>query len=197
VIFDNEEGKCKVMQDDTITQLTDLALRIKEAVEDKNEAALIATLGPHAQININGRFLTHTAFTSSLKDLLSKIEQPVVDIISIEESDIKEGSAFVAYIIEFSWVDQEVWEEHSVLGRLSLQQSRREDSWIIEGFTFSQRPKPAEPSLEGSHTTLPAAFDSSPLDGSHTTLPPVLNSSSLGLGNLVGGRGGTGDTFSF
>ena len=181
MIFDHKEGKCKVMQDDTITQLTDLALRIKEAVEDKNETALIATLGPHAQININGRFLTSAAFTSSLRDLLSKIEQPVVDIISIEESDIKEGSAFVAYIIEFSWVDQEVWEEHSVLGRLSLQQSRREDNWIIEGFTFSQRPKPAEPSLEGSHTTL----------------PPVLNSSSLGLGNLVGGRGGTGDTFSF
>ena len=175
------KGECEIMQDDTITHLTDLVLGIKEAVEDKNEDALIATLGPHAKININGRFLTHAELASSLKDLLSKIEQPTVDIISIEESDIKEDSAFAAYATEFSWVDQEIWEEHTVSGLMSLQHSRREDNWVIEGFTFSQRPKRAEPSL----------------DGSDTAPTPGLNASAFGLGNLFAQRGGIGDTFRF
>ncbi|MFQ5906391.1 MAG: hypothetical protein ACE5JA_07445 [bacterium] len=132
------------MADDTLNQLTDVALRIKGAIEDKNMEALRPLLEQNVKININGRFLTMAQLLSRLKELLDKMEQPSLDIISIEECDVQEKSAFVAYDTEFYWIDQQTWEEHSIRGLMSLQFSKGEKDWVVSGFTFSQRPKPEE-----------------------------------------------------
>jgi hypothetical protein len=78
---------------------------------------------------------------------LKAIEQPSLDIVQIEESNISDKQAFVTYVVEISWINPKTWEEHLEHGAMSLNlskkrdNSRKRDNWLVSGFTFARRPQ--------------------------------------------------------
>ncbi|MCH7534235.1 MAG: hypothetical protein IH948_00530 [Bacteroidetes bacterium] len=129
------------MKENIITEVTDVALSIKEAIEDKNPEKLKELFLPNAKVNLFGRFNTVARLISEIKVIMEHIEQPMMDIIKIEESEFKERSAFVTFITENSWIDQRLWEEQSEYGAMSLELNREKKGWLISGLTLSRLPK--------------------------------------------------------
>ncbi len=168
-------------EEDDVSQLTDTALRIKEAIEDRNMSALKAIFGSNARVNIDGRFMSVADLTTGAEELLKPMEQPTFDILAIERSAIAGDSALVTYLTELSWVDQKVWEEHSIKGALTLHHTRTKRGWITDGFTYARRPE----------------VPGSPGDAGVGPTPAVPGESFGGLGRLFGfGKAGSGDIWS-
>src|SRR5436309_2114227 len=134
------------MMNDVLTELTDVALRVKEAFENKDVAGLAALFTPDARINSAGRFFGLEAFIARLAELMESIEQQSLDITHIEESHITEQASFVTYLVEISWVNPRTWEESVERGAMSLELVREKKIWLIRGFTFSRRPPVADDS---------------------------------------------------
>ncbi|HEX2095315.1 MAG TPA: hypothetical protein VHG28_23160 [Longimicrobiaceae bacterium] len=127
-------------------ELTDLALRLKEAVESADADALRGVLTPDARINVNGRFTMVDDFVSRLVAFLSGVEQPQLDILRVEESQVEEDHGFIAVRAELVWIDREAWEDHSLEGKLSLELVRAEQGWQVSGLTFgAEKPQQEEP----------------------------------------------------
>lgn len=137
--------------EDTLSELTDVAIRMKEAFEEKNIAAFKALFVPKPAINVMGRFVPAEEFFARLAELLKQVEQPTIEILRVEETEVKKTSAFVSYVTEVSFIDEKAWEEHTVNGLLSLNMVKeretaaakpkgREDRWLIDGLTFARQP---------------------------------------------------------
>lgn len=133
------------MKNGNIAELTEVALRIKEGFEDKDVGRMLSVFSPNAKVNVLGRFFTVEEVAPRLKEALVKVEQPSVDILSIEESEIRDGYAFVSYVTEFAWIDSQTWEEHALRGLMSLDLGRIEKGWLVNGFTLARRPEQDTP----------------------------------------------------
>jgi hypothetical protein len=131
-----------------LADLTDLVLRLKEAFES-GDPKLVGTLfTPDARINIAGRFQDVPQMMESLALLYSRVEQPVLELVRVEQSEMGETDAFVAYAVEVFWIDREAWEEHAFPGTMSLDATGGPERWLIRGFTYSRAPEvqlPEEP----------------------------------------------------
>ena len=127
------------MKEDIINELTDVALKIKESIENKDLDMLRRLFSAKATINIMGRFYNVPELFSNLKTLFAYIEQPAMDIIQIEESEIKGQNAFATYLVEVFWVDQRTWDEHSDRLAMSLELAQQKKGWLVNGFTLNKR----------------------------------------------------------
>lgn len=147
-----------------LAELTDVALRLKEAFEDKNMEGFTSLFAQNARINSLGRFYTVPELTSRLKEMFPFIEQPALDIVQIEESSVAEKQSFVTYLVEVSWINPKTWEEHLERGAMSLELTRVRKAWQINGFTFARRPPAAglfddiKPPGPGTTSPLPRGF---------------------------------------
>lgn len=128
------------MSKDVLAELTDVALRLKEAFEDKNAAGFTSLFAENARINSLGRFYTVAEFTKRLADMFQLLEQPALDIVQIEESSVNDKQSFVTYLVEVSWINQKTWEEQLERGAMSLELTSVRKGWRISGFTFARRP---------------------------------------------------------
>jgi hypothetical protein len=132
---------------DNLAELTDVALRIKEAFEDRDLKTLQALL-QRAQLNMLGRFITVAEFISKLEELFAVIEQQALDIVRIVETDIRPTRGVVGYLVEVSWVDRHAWEERLFPGLLTLElRSDREPT--VEPTGVASGPKKVEPRPSG------------------------------------------------
>ncbi len=133
---------------DQINKLVDIALELKQQIENRDVDKIKALFDPNARINIYGRFYNLKTFLANLHNLLGAIEQPGIDITSVDESEIGEEKAFIAISIELFWIDQKTWEEISQLATLSLELERdlkrEQGNWLISGFTLSRNKKVIE-----------------------------------------------------
>ena len=128
---------------DQISSLVDVALELKQQIENRNVDKLQALFHPNAKINVYGRFYDLKTFLANLYKLLGAIEQPGLDITSVNESEITKDKAFISMSIELFWIDQKTWEEVSQLATLSLElirerQAERPAGWLISGFTLAR-----------------------------------------------------------
>ena len=135
------------MPQDDLAELTDIALRIKEAFEDRDVKTLQMLL-QRAQMNIMGRFITVQEFIGKLEELFAAIEQPALDIVRIVETDVGPSRGLVAYLVEVSWVDRHAWEERLFPGLLTLE-LRRERGPTVEPGGVPTGPKKVEPRPAG------------------------------------------------
>jgi len=166
--------------EDALAHLTDSALRIKEAIEDRDGAALQAALAPNAKVNINGRFISVEELIKAAQELLGPVEQPTFDILSIEGSEVTNEDALIRYLTELSWIDQKVWEEHSIKGVLALHHTKTKRGWVTDGFSYALRPD------------VPKATD----DVGVGPTPPAAGGTFGGLGGLFGMGKDGGDIWS-
>lgn len=146
------------MTDEQHPELTDLALRLKEAVESANPESLRGVLTPGAQVNVNGRFAGADDFVQRLSQFLAAVEQPQLDILSVEESEIGADRGFVSVSAELVWIDREAWEDHSMAGTLSLELTRAEGGWQISGLTVQGAPRQAEEQWMAADSPMYAAY---------------------------------------
>ena len=127
---------------DQISSLVDVALELKQQIENRNVDKLQALFHPNAKINVYGRFYDLKTFLANLYKLLGAIEQPGLDITSVNESEIAKDKAFISMSIELFWIDQKTWEEVSQLATLSLElikeRQAEKPSWLISGFTLAR-----------------------------------------------------------
>jgi hypothetical protein len=129
-----------------INNLVDIALELKQQIENRNIDKIQALFHPNARINVYGRFYDLKTFLTNLHKLLALIEQPGLDITSVDESEINSDHAFISMSIELFWIDQKTWEEISQLASLSLElvrerQTENEQRWLISGFTLARNKK--------------------------------------------------------
>ncbi len=130
--------------DNQITELVDVALKLKQHIENKDLQKLSRIFNGDAKINVFGRFYSWKIFYVNLTKLLAEIEQPGIDIISVDESQITEQSAFVAFTMEVFWVNQKTWEESTLPITLALeliQDPKKNNNWLIAGFTIARAKK--------------------------------------------------------
>jgi hypothetical protein len=126
---------------DQIAELVDVALQLKQQIESKDLQKLSRLFEPEAKINVFGRFYSWKTFYANLNKLLAEIEQPGLDIISVDESELKEANAFIAVTLEIFWVNQKTWEESILPVTLALElvkNAKRNSGWIISGFTIAR-----------------------------------------------------------
>jgi|SRR5215469_2064829 len=136
------------MAEDTVSELTDLAIRLKDAFEAKKVSALKSLFVPQPKINVMGRFLAEEEFLERLAQFFKQVEEPILEIMRIEETDVQKKSAFIAYDVEVSFIHEQTWEEHTINGLLGLsvarkketQRGKSKDQWLVDGLTFSKRP---------------------------------------------------------
>ncbi len=130
------------MSSNTLAELTDVAMRIKESLEDKDIERFGALFHPEARINSMGRFYTLRDFLERLKELIAHLEQPALDILQIQESHIAEEQAFVSFLVESGWIDAKTWEERTERVTMALQLARgKRAEWLITGFTLARVPE--------------------------------------------------------
>lgn len=145
------------MSNEVLTELTDVALRIKEAFEDKDLDGLRGLFTRDAKINSVGRFYTLDEFFRRLGEMLPHVEQQSLDITHIEDSRITEKVSYVTYLVEVSWVNPKTWEESTQHGAMSLELIREPQTWLIRGFTYARRPDPARPGKDDDDDVRPPA----------------------------------------
>jgi len=133
---------------DNINALVDIALNLKQQIENRDIEKLNMLFDENARINIYGRFYTMKVFLSNLQSLLGAIEQPGFDISSVDESEIGAEKAFIALSLEIFWIDRKIWDEVSQLATLSLELERdykkESNNWVISGFTLARNKKVIE-----------------------------------------------------
>jgi hypothetical protein len=133
---------------DQINALVDIALELKQQIENRDIDKVKALFESKARINIYGRFYDLETFLRNLHQLLNAIEQPGIDITSVDESEIAIEKAFISVSVDLFWIDQKTWEEISQLATLSLElerNSKRDDiNWLISGFTLARNKKVIE-----------------------------------------------------
>ena len=132
------------MSSNTLAELTDIAMRIKESLEDQDIERFASLFHPDARINSMGRFYTLKDFLVLLRDLVGHLEQPALDILQIQESQIGDDQAFVSFLVESGWIDAKTWEERTQRVTMSLQLANERDrkgGWLLTGFTLAHVPE--------------------------------------------------------
>lgn len=150
------------MSNEVLTELTDVALRIKEAFEDKDLDSLRGLFTLDARINSAGRFYTPDEFFRRLAELMPHVEQQSLDITHIEDSRITEKASYVTYLVEVAWVNPKTWEESTQHGAMSLELIREGKTWLIRGFTYARRPDPAKGQQDDDDVRPPAGGGAPP-----------------------------------
>lgn len=131
------------MSSNTLAELTDVAMRIKESFEDKDLDRFAALFQPEARISSMGRFYPLQDFVARLRELMAHLEQPALDILQIQESQVGEDQAFVSFLVESGWIDGKTWEERTQRLTMSLQLERYKKGWLINGLTLGHLPDKA------------------------------------------------------
>lgn len=135
------------MSNDQINGLIDIALQLKQHIENRDIEKIARLFDPNAKINIFGRFYTIKVLLNNLSKILAEIEQPSLDITSIEESELGRDNAFVTYNGEITWIDKS-WEEITQAVALSLELKKdrveKKENWLITGFTLARSKKITE-----------------------------------------------------
>lgn len=127
--------------------ISDVALRLKEAFEDKNAKALISVFTPDAIINVEGRMHSIGELAEFLPTFFAAVDQTYLDIVGVERIEKHNQRPFVVYLMDVAWVDREAWKESVHHLRVALDLEREGDSkrHAIRGLTVAPvRPK-AEP----------------------------------------------------
>jgi len=122
--------------------VSDVALRLKEAFEDKDAKALLALFGRDAVINLEGRLHTVGELADYLPAFFAAVDQTYLDILAVERVEHHETRPFVVYQMDVAWVDREAWKESVHHLRVALDLERDADSrrHAIRGLTASALP---------------------------------------------------------
>jgi hypothetical protein len=139
--------------EDATTALTDLALAVRAAVEDRDVKRLGDLFSAAPLLCISGRFLTKDEALRRLASFFKQIDQVSMELTRPEEQDVSADSAFGSYGVDFHWTDTSVWEERNASGVMSVTARRslasdvaggaRREEWRMIGFAYT--PRAAEP----------------------------------------------------
>jgi len=164
--------------EEATAQLSDVAFRLKGAIEDKNVSAVGGLFAPRANICIGGRFLNLKEFLDRLAKRFGTIEEVAVDITKLSDHEIRGRQGFASFDVDLTWLEVDRWEEQTAHGTISLtldravekqRQSRADTDWKITGFSYFAAPRgaaaPEGPGLESTAFGL-GGFD--PLRGAYS-----------------------------
>jgi hypothetical protein len=117
--------------------LTDVALRMKEAFEDKKPAEITNLFTPKAVINVDGKMHDLAETAEFLQVFFAAVDQTYLDIVAVERLDKHEVRPFVVYLIDVAWVDRESWKEsiHKFRIALDLEREPKGKRHLIRGLT--------------------------------------------------------------
>jgi hypothetical protein len=124
--------------------MTDIALRMKEAFEDKKAADLVQLFTPKATINVDGKMQDVPETAEFLQVFFAAVDQTYLDIVAVERIDKHDVRPFVVYLMDVAWVDRESWKEsvHKFRVALDLERDPKTKRHLIRGLTAaSVRPR--------------------------------------------------------
>lgn len=124
-----------------LARLRDLLLHAQEGLEAKSRSTLEGLFARVRSFNVKGRFLEREAFLSDLRELEARVDRPSLQLVRVEELDIRESTAIASYLLDLSWLDVEAWEEVQTSAVVTLELRRGALGWVFEGFTFSELPR--------------------------------------------------------
>jgi hypothetical protein len=143
--------------EENISGLTDLAMAVRAAVEDKDPSRLGALFAPAALICVSGRFLGKDEALRRLAAFFRTVEQLAMELTRLEEHEVTVDGLFGSFAVEFHWTDTTTWEERNAIGTLSLTARRgatmkteavtRAAEWQLTGFAYT--PRTSEPADQG------------------------------------------------
>jgi hypothetical protein len=133
-----------------LARLRDLLLQGQECVEGKLLSRLSGLFARVRSCNVKGRFLERQDFLARLRELEPRVDRPSLQLVRVEALEMDESTALATYLIDFSWVDVEAWEETHTSALVTLELRRRALGWVLEGFTFAELPRgyAGEPSTD-------------------------------------------------
>lgn len=148
--------------EEATAQLSDVAFRLKAAIEDKNIAAVGGLFVPRANVCVGGRFMTVKELQDRLAKRFATIEEVAVDITRLSEHEIHGRQGFASFDVDLTWLEVDRWEEQTSHGTVSLtleraaerqaagkqaaekQRQRQQDTdWKITGFSYFAAPRNA------------------------------------------------------
>jgi hypothetical protein len=140
--------------DRTDLTISDVALRLKEAFEDKNASALMSVFVPDAVINVEGRLHSVGELREFLPAFFTAVDQTYLDIVAVERIEKHDTRPFVVYQMDVAWVDREAWKEsvHHYRVALDLEREKESRRHLIRGLTVQprhHRDEPKDPSPGG------------------------------------------------
>jgi len=154
------------------SQLSNLALRVTEAVESADAERLREVFTPDARVDVNGRFATADEIVKHVAEFLSRVEHPQLDIVSVDESEIGEAGGLVAVGVELVWVDRHAWEEHLLTGSLIFQLTASEQGCRVSGLTAIRAQARQDDALPGAESV--AAAEAQAATVAAPPAPPVV-----------------------
>ena len=137
------------MDDDPKTMdITDVVLRVKRAFETKDLEGIRGQFVQHAVINSDGRFYDLGHLLEFLRILFDSVDQTYLDVVGVEQVEVRENSSFATFDIDVSWVDKRDWLEHSQKLSVALELVRdpkyvgkeQKPPFQIKGLTARPRP---------------------------------------------------------
>jgi len=136
--------------------MTDVALRLKEAFEDKKAAEIAGLFTPKAVINVDGKMHDREETAEFLQVFFAAVDQTYLDIVAVERIDKNDARPFVVYLIDVAWVDRESWKEsvHRYRVALDLERDVKNNRHLIRGLTAAAVAPKEEPPA-GTDTRVP------------------------------------------
>jgi hypothetical protein len=136
-----QDGTAMASDDEQVQRLTSVALRLKEAFEDKNAAALQKLFASNAMISADGHFHRASNLAALMKPLFEGVDQTYLDIVRIERIETDARKPFVQYAMDVAWVDRESWKEHvqKLYVAMELASDAKTKSYCIIGLTAIPR----------------------------------------------------------
>jgi len=131
-------------QDRPDMTMTDIALRIKEAFEDKKAAEIVKLFTSNAIIDVEGKMHNIADTGEFLQVFFAAVDQTYLDIVAVERVEQHPTRPFVVYLIDVAWVDRESWKEsvHKFRVALDLEREPKSGRHLIRGLTAVDiRPK--------------------------------------------------------